>query len=148
MNRRNVSVCFRSAELLLIFADPRNTTHNEHVYAICCRPEVDDDVISGRNVNTINFAINFEDASSSGFRDIPNNHFVTAAEPADADIDDRIKRKRIRVSLRKLSKLGTALRSNTSDLAMYYCSVILLIDQHSIQRVHFIVLHSHSRISS
>ena len=28
-------------------------TQNEHVYAICCRPEVDDNVISGRNVRTI-----------------------------------------------------------------------------------------------
>ena len=26
---------------------------NEQVYAICCRPEVYDDVISGRNVKTI-----------------------------------------------------------------------------------------------
>ena len=28
-------------------------TENEHVYAICCRPEVDDDVISIRDVKTI-----------------------------------------------------------------------------------------------
>ena len=27
-------------------------TKNEHVYAICCRPEVRDGVISGQNVNT------------------------------------------------------------------------------------------------
>ena len=44
--------------------------------------------------------LNFEVASFSGFRDIPTNHFVTAAEAAaEADIDDSIKRKRIRVSL-------------------------------------------------
>ena len=41
--------------------------------------------------------VNFEVANSSGFRDIKKNHFVTAAEAAD--IDDSIKRKRIRVSL-------------------------------------------------
>ena len=28
-------------------------TRNEHVYVICCRPEVDDNVISGRNVKII-----------------------------------------------------------------------------------------------
>ena len=39
----------------------------EHVYAICCRLEVSDDVISGRNVNTIDgyVVVNFEVASSS-----------------------------------------------------------------------------------
>ena len=33
--------------------------------------------------------VNLEVASSSSFRDIPKNHFLTAAE---ADIDDRIMR--------------------------------------------------------
>ena len=28
-------------------------TPNEHVYAICCRLEVGDDVISGHNVKTV-----------------------------------------------------------------------------------------------
>ena len=42
--------------------------------------------------------VNFEVASSSSFRNIPKNHFVTAA--AEADIDDSIKRKRIRVSIK------------------------------------------------
>ena len=44
--------------------DP-NTTQNEHVYVICYRPEVADDVISGENVKTIQGydVLNFEDAS-------------------------------------------------------------------------------------
>ena len=58
---------------------------------ICCRLEVDCDVISGRNVKTITdyVAVNFEAASSNSFRDIKKCHFVTA----EADIDDSIKRK-------------------------------------------------------
>ena len=39
----------------------------------------------------------FEVPGSNSFRDIQKNHFVTA----EADIDDSIKRKRIRVSLKK-----------------------------------------------
>ena len=73
-------------------------TQNEHVYAFCCRPEVACEVISGQNVKTIDgyAALNFEVAGFSSFRDIPKNHFVTA----EADIDDSIKRKRIRLSLK------------------------------------------------
>ena len=69
-------------------------TKNEHVCATCCRPEVDCDVISGRKVRTDlgYIVINFEVASYSSFRDIKKNHFVTVA-----DIEDSIKRKRIRV---------------------------------------------------
>ena len=39
---------------------------------ICCRPEVDDDVISGPNVKTIESyrVLNFEIVSSSSFQDI------------------------------------------------------------------------------
>ena len=49
--------------------------------------------------------LNFEIAISNSFRDIPKNHFVTAeAEPA-ADIDDSIKRKRIRVSLKNDTRM-------------------------------------------
>ena len=62
---------------------------NEHVYAICCQQEVACDVISGEDVKTIEryAAFNFEDASFSNFRDIPQkNNFVTAA--VEADIDD------------------------------------------------------------
>ena len=33
-------------------------TQNEHGYAKCCRPEVDGDVISGRNVKTANVSLN------------------------------------------------------------------------------------------
>ena len=74
---------------------------NEHVNAICSRPEVDGDVISGENVKTIEgyALLNFEVASFSGFRDIKKkNNFVTA-DSAAADTDDSIKRKGIRVSL-------------------------------------------------
>ena len=47
-------------------------TQNEQGYAICCRPEVAGDVISGENVKTIEgyAALNFEAASFSSFRDI------------------------------------------------------------------------------
>ena len=45
-------------------------TQNEYVYAICCRPEVAGDVISGGNVNTTEgyAVLNFEAASFGGFR--------------------------------------------------------------------------------
>ena len=84
-------------------------TQNLHVCAIFCRPEVVYDVISGgRRVKTIEgyLVVNFEVASSYSFRDIRNNHFVTAVAEAAvvvaaADVDDSIKRKRIRVSLKK-----------------------------------------------
>ena len=47
-------------------------TQNEHLYAICCRPEVVDDVISDQNVKTIEgyVVVNVKVASSSNFRDI------------------------------------------------------------------------------
>ena len=78
---------------------------NEPVYAICFRPEVAGDVISGENVDYRGLCcLNFEVASFSSFRHKKN--FVTVA----VDSDDSIKRKRIRVSLPaicKLPKLGT-----------------------------------------
>ena len=45
----------------------------------------------GRNVKATEgyLAINFEVASSNSFRNVQNNHFVTAAKAA-ADIDDSI----------------------------------------------------------
>ena len=66
------------------------------VYAICYRPEVAGDVISGETVKTIDgyAVLNFEVASFSGFPDIKK--IVTSAA---ADIDDSIKQNRIRVSL-------------------------------------------------
>ena len=75
-------------------------TQNEHVFAICCRPEVAGDVIYGGSVKTIERypLLKFEVASYGSFRDIQTNHFVTEAE---ADIDDSIKRKRIHVSLNR-----------------------------------------------
>ena len=47
-------------------------TQNEHVYAICHRPEVAGDVISGENVKTIEGydVLNFDVTSFSSFRDI------------------------------------------------------------------------------
>ena len=81
-------------------------TENEHVYAICCRPEVAGDVIPGKNVKTIECyaVLDFEVASFSSSRDIKKIHFVTAAEAVSevADIDDSIKRKRILVLLNKI----------------------------------------------
>ena len=71
-------------------------TQIEHVYVICCREEEAGDVVSSENVKTVEAysMLNFEVASFSNFRDIKKNRFVMAA-----DIDDSIKRKRIRVSL-------------------------------------------------
>ena len=55
--------------------------HNEHVSAICCRPEVDDDVISGWNEKIIEGYVvvgpNFEVASFRSFRHFPQDHFMT-----------------------------------------------------------------------
>ena len=55
-----------------------NLTQNEYVYAICCRPEVAGDVISGGNVKIIEgyAALNFETASFSSFRDNPIQPFA------------------------------------------------------------------------
>ena len=59
-------------------------TQNEHVRAICCWLDADDDIVSGRNVETIkgNIVANFEVASSSGFRDFSKWLFC------DADVGD------------------------------------------------------------
>ena len=45
-------------------------THNEYVYAICCRPEVAGDVISCENLKTADRydLLNFEAARISSFR--------------------------------------------------------------------------------
>ena len=79
-------------------------TQNDHVCAICCRPEVAGDVIAAENVKTIegNAALNLEIATFNSILDILKNHFVKAA--AATDIDDSIKRKYISVSLNKYSK--------------------------------------------
>ena len=55
-------------------------TQNEHVYAMCCPPEVAGDFIYGRNIKTAESYVvaNFEIASSSSFWDIKENHFMTA----------------------------------------------------------------------
>ena len=67
-----------SVESSSINRDP-NMTKNEHVYAICCQPEVAGDVISGGNVKTIKgyALLNFEAASFySSFRANQNQPFV------------------------------------------------------------------------
>ena len=78
-----------------------------NVYAICCRPKVAGDIISGDNLKTIECyaVLDCEVASFSSFRDIEKNRFVTATE---AEIDDSSNRKRIRVSL-EYSPFTTAL---------------------------------------
>ena len=45
---------------------------NEHVYAICCRPEAAGGIMSGESVKIIEgyAVLNFEVSSSSSFRDI------------------------------------------------------------------------------
>ena len=55
-----------------------NITQNERVYAICCRPEVAGDVISGENVKNIGgcAVLNFEAASVSSFGEYQKEPFV------------------------------------------------------------------------
>ena len=68
-------------------------TINLHVCTICLRPEAVYDVISGRNIKTIEryHAANFRVASSNTFRG--------EAAAAEADMDDSIKLKLFRISL-------------------------------------------------
>ena len=63
-------------------------TQKEHVYAICFRPEVDDDVISFRNVKNIKgyIVVNFEVASFSSFQDIPKRLFC-GGEVGDGSVN-------------------------------------------------------------
>ena len=67
-----------------------NMTQNEDVYAICCRPEVAGDVISGENVRTIEgyAVLNFEVASFSSFME------------AETDINNSIGQKQICASIK------------------------------------------------
>ena len=50
-------------------------TKNEHVFVICCLPGVTGDIISGRNVKTVEgyVLVNFGVASSSNFQDTQQN---------------------------------------------------------------------------
>ena len=59
---------------------------NEQVYAICCQPEVDDDVISGRNKRTTQSyaVVNFEGASFSTFRDFTKRSFFSRGSDMNA----------------------------------------------------------------
>ena len=50
-----------------------NLNQNEYVYAISCRPEVADDVISGENVKAV---LNFEAASINSYRENQNHPFA------------------------------------------------------------------------
>ena len=57
--------------------DP-NVTQIEHVYAICCRPEVAGYVLFGGNVKAIEgyAVLNFEAASFCSFQYNPNQPFA------------------------------------------------------------------------
>ena len=51
-------------------------THNENAYAICCRPEVDDDVlVEMQKTITDYIVVNSEVASYSSYRDFPKRLF-------------------------------------------------------------------------
>ena len=54
-------------------------TQNFHVFAICRRPEIDNDVISGQDVDNVgvDVHIKFGDSRSNRFRDIRGADFVT-----------------------------------------------------------------------
>ena len=54
-------------------------TYNLHVCAICCGPEVDNDVIPGEAVDTVGVAVHikFGDFRSNGFRDIREDDFMS-----------------------------------------------------------------------
>ena len=54
-------------------------TQNLHVCAICCRPEVDNDVISGVAVDNVGMdvLIKLGNSRSNGLRDIPGADFVS-----------------------------------------------------------------------
>ena len=54
-------------------------TKNVHVCAICCRPEIDNNVIAGPAVDNVgvDVPIKFCDSRSNGFRDIRGAHFVS-----------------------------------------------------------------------
>ena len=54
-------------------------TPNFHVFAICCRPEIDNDVISGVAVDNVgvDVHIKFGDSRSNRFRDVRGADFVT-----------------------------------------------------------------------
>ena len=53
-------------------------TKNEQFYAICCRPEVAGDVVSGENIKTIDgyALLNFEAAIIYSFRENQNQPFA------------------------------------------------------------------------
>ena len=59
-------------------------TKTEHVYAICYRLEVDDNVISGSNIRTVQsyLVLHFKGAVFSTFRDVPKRSFC------DSEIGD------------------------------------------------------------
>ena len=59
--------------------DP-NTTQNLHVCTIFCRPEVDNDIISGTAVDNVGLdaPVKFGDSTSNGFRYIRGAAFVAS----------------------------------------------------------------------
>ena len=79
-------------------------TQNLHVCMICFRPEEVYVVISGLNVKTIEgyLVVCFEVASSNSSPDIKKIISFMTAEAATTEIDDSIKRKCFRVSLKNV----------------------------------------------
>ena len=65
---QNCKLLSELVEPLSINRDP-NITQIEHVIAICCRPEVGGDVVSGESVKTVEgyAVLNFEAASVSSY---------------------------------------------------------------------------------
>ena len=57
-------------------------TQNEHVHVICCRPKIAGDIISGRNVKTVEgyVELNFEAAGVSSFGVNQNQPFLKCAD--------------------------------------------------------------------
>ena len=67
-----------SVEPLSRNRDPK-MTQNLHVFAICRRPEIDYDIVSGEAVDNVgvDVPITFGDSRSHRFRDIRGTDFVT-----------------------------------------------------------------------
>ena len=76
-------------------------TQNEHVYAICCRPEVGGDIISSEKLKTFEgyAVLNFEVASSNRFPDIKNKTFRDGGGGGTSTI--ALSENALRVSLKK-----------------------------------------------
>ena len=85
-------------------------TKNVHVCTICCRLEVDNDVISGMAVDNVGVGvpIKFGDSRSNGFQDIRGADFVSNERTIERTNEHKMaysnSAKRDRVSPEKLIK--------------------------------------------